>query len=71
MNEEPKFNNYKERQRYYVEKYNNRATDLCKQPFGSVKYENGMLVRKFKGKTLYKVRDYRKGDNYGVADHNI
>lgn len=71
MSEEPKFNNYKEKQRYFDEKFKNRGEDLCKQPLGSVKYENGKFVRKFKGITLYKVKDYKKGDKYGTIDNNI
>lgn len=59
MNE---FNNYKEKQRYFEEKYNNRETTLHQQPVGSVKNENGKLVRKFKGTTFYKVKSKKKGD---------
>lgn len=46
------FENYKQKQRYYDEKYKNRGTILHQQPFGSVKFENGKFVRKFKGTTL-------------------
>lgn len=54
------FANYKEKQRHFEELYKNRATVLCQQPFGSVKFENGKWVRKFKGVTFYKVKE--KGD---------
>lgn len=50
--EKVEFENYKQKQRYYAEKYKNRETILHQQPFGSVKFENGKFVRKFKGTTL-------------------
>lgn len=59
MNE---FENYKEKQRYYDEKYKNRETILFQQPIGSVKKENGILIRKSKGTTFYKVKTKKKGD---------
>ena len=71
MTEETEFKNYKEKQRYYDEKFKNRGEYLCKQPLGSVKFENGKFVRKFKGTTLYKVKDYKKGDKYGSIDNNM
>lgn len=55
MSENIEFKNYKEKQRYYDEKYKNRESVLHEQPLGSVKFENGKFVRKFKGTTMLKV----------------
>lgn len=59
--EKEEFENYRQKQRYYDEKYKNRETILHQQPFGSVKRENGVLVRKFKGTTLYKAGTVHEG----------
>lgn len=53
--EKVEFENYKQKQRYYGEKYKNRGTILHQQPFGSVVYQNGCFYRKMKGTTMYKV----------------
>lgn len=57
--ERVEFDNYKQKQNYYKEKYKNRGTDLHKQPLGSVVLENGRFVRKFKGTTMYKVGEVK------------
>lgn len=53
--EQAEFDNYRQKQRYYDEKYKNRSTILHEQPMGSVVYQNGCFYRKMKGTTMYKV----------------
>ena len=59
MNEEPKFNNYKEKQRYYEEKYKNRGKLFFSQ-IGSARIfgENGRkgTIKPVKGRTYRKER---------------
>lgn len=57
-NDEPVFENYKQRQRYYDEKYKNRGSVFFAQRGSAELFANGRVgtIKKVKGRT------YRKGD---------
>lgn len=56
VEEEPKFENYKQRQRYYDEKYKNRGDIFFAQPGSSELFANGKVgtIKKIKGRTYRK-----------------
>ena len=58
-NDEPVFENYKQRQRYYDEKYKNRGDVFFAQRGSSELFANGKVgtIKKVKGRT------YRKEEN--------
>lgn len=56
IEEEPKFENYKQRQRYYDEKYKNRGEIFFAQRGQAEVFANGRLgtIKKQKGRTYRK-----------------
>lgn len=54
--EEPKFENYKQKQRYYDEKYKNRGDIFFAQPGSAEIFANGRVgtFKKLKGRTYRK-----------------
>ena len=56
VEEEPKFENYKQKQRYYDEKYKNRGDIFFAQPGSAELFANGKVgtIKKVKGRTYRK-----------------
>ena len=56
VEEEPKFENYKQKQRYYDEKYKNRGEIFFAQRGSSELFANGKVgtIKKIKGRTYRK-----------------
>lgn len=56
VEEEPKFENYKQKQRYYDEKYKNRGDIFFAQPGSAEIFANGRVgsIKRKKGRTYRK-----------------
>lgn len=56
VEEEPKFENYKQKQRYYNEKYKNRGDIFFAQPGSAEIFANGRVgnIKRKKGRTYRK-----------------
>ena len=56
VEEEPKFENYKQKQRYYDEKYKNLGDIFFAQPGSAELFANGKVgtIKKVKGRTYRK-----------------